>query len=49
MKIINFLLKLMPYMFAEERNELFNNLEEFVEKKEKGYKKILKYYKKLVK
>ena len=45
-KILLFILKIMPYMEIDDRDDIFNKLEEFYNSNEK-YKKLLKYYKKV--
>jgi len=44
-KILLFILKIMPYMEIDDREDIFKKLEEFYNSNEK-YKKLLKYYKK---
>ena len=46
-KILLFILKLMPYMNINERDELLENIEQFFDDNNNGkYAKLLKYYKK---
>ena len=45
-KIIIFMLKIMPYLSNDKKEELFNNLEGFFGDNDEKYVKLLKYYKK---
>ena len=45
-KIILFILKILPFVFPDDRNNIFEKLENFYVKEDNNYKKLFLYYKK---
>ena len=45
-KLVLFILKIIPFLKSEDKNEVFNKLEDLFDNKENNFSKLISYYKK---